>query len=156
MKIYIGIDPGVNGGIWVIHEGGPTYGQKCADTVADMTDLLRDCLTLGEVKVVIESVHSMPGQGVASTFKFGKNYGEWLGMLAAFQIPYVQVSPQKWMKHFGSLPAKKPGENAAKHKTRRKNHLKHLAQQRFPQQKIILATADAALLASYAREVAFK
>jgi len=47
------------------------------------------------------------------------------------------------MKHYGSMP---------KDKTPRKNHLKHLAQQRFPKEKITLKTADAILLAVYGLE----
>ncbi len=92
---------------------------------------------------IIESVHSMPKQGVKSVFTFGKGYGQWLGILASHEIPYTQVSPQKWMKFYGSLP---------KEKKDRKNHLKHLAQQRFPNLNITLATADAVLLANYLKE----
>ena len=89
---------------------------------------------------VIESVHSMPGQGVKSTFTFGTNYGMWLGILASLQVPYIQVSPTKWMNIYGPRP---------KDKTARKNYLKHLAQQRYPKLPITLATADAILLAHY-------
>ena len=71
------------------------------------------------------------------------NYGEWLGILATLKIPYIQVTPSKWMKHFGSMP---------KIKKDRKNHLKHLAQQRFPDVDITLATADAILIANYLKE----
>ena len=48
------------------------------------------------------------------------------------------------MKHFGTMP---------KDKKDRKNHLKHLAQQRFPSVKITLATADAILLANQTGQV---
>ena len=95
-----------------------------------------------KIHAVIESVHSFPGQGVASTFKFGMNYGQWLGILAGNKIPYTQVTPQMWQKHFGSMP---------KEKKDRKNHLKHLSQQRYPHTKVTLKTADAILLAEYCR-----
>ena len=46
----------------------------------------------------IERVHSMPQQGVASTFKFGTNYGIWRGILAAFEMPFYTVGVQQWQK----------------------------------------------------------
>ena len=48
--------------------------------------------------VAIEKVHSMPRQGLASTFKFGKGYGQILGVLSTLEIPYVLVTPQQWKK----------------------------------------------------------
>ena len=92
---------------------------------------------------VIEAVHSFPKQGVRSVFTFGQGYGQWLGILAAHEIPYIQVSPQKWMKYYKPLSTDKK---------ERKDQLKHLAQQRFPNLKITLATADAMLLANYLKD----
>ena len=181
--IYIGIDPGVSGGVALITDNSEKFNKllglnKCPGTVSDMPELLNFNKTI-KMTAVIEKVHSMPQQGVASTFKFGMNYGQWLGILAALQIPYIEVTPQKWMKHFGGLPVcpskapKKADYNTefcgcdlagynlavkahkaaqAKNKTARKNHLKSLAQARFPKTKITLATADAVLLAVYAKE----
>jgi len=40
----------------------------------------------------------MPKQGVASTFKFGTNYGIWRGILAAFEIPFYTVGVHQWQK----------------------------------------------------------
>jgi len=146
LRKYVGIDPGVSGGVAIIGADG-LKAHKCPPTILDMCETLRYATTglsgFQGVYCVIESVHSMPGQGVASTFKFGKNFGQWLGILASLQIPYREVTPHKWMKHYGALP---------KDKTQRKNHLKHLAQQRYPSDKITLSTADAVLLAVYGKE----
>ena len=144
--IYIGIDPGVSGGIACI-TCDELFAIKCPGTIADMNDKLEAIAKIRnhtgfKAHAVIESVHSMPGQGVKSCFTFGMNYGQWLGLLAANKIPYTQVTPQKWMKQFGSMP---------KEKKDRKNHIKHLAQQRYPSNKITLATSDAVLLAEYCR-----
>jgi hypothetical protein len=46
----------------------------------------------------IEAVHSMPKQGVASTFKFGKGYGEVLGIATALLFEIHEPSPQLWKK----------------------------------------------------------
>ncbi len=44
----------------------------------------------------VERVHSMPGQGVASTFTFGLGYGRVLGALEALGVPTVLVEPRAW------------------------------------------------------------
>ena len=53
------------------------------------------------------------------------------------------VTPLTWMKYFGT--------SRPKDKTKRKNHLKQIAQELCPEAKITLATADALLLAIWAR-----
>ena len=135
-RIFIGIDPGISGGVAFIYND-THYVKKCPNTVSDMAE---EIATLNQIGpdipkyAIIERVHSMPGQGVASTFKFGTNYGQWLGILATLHIPYILVTPHKWMRHYGSRP---------KDKKERKNHLKDLAQQRYPN-ACLLYTSDAA------------
>ena len=85
----------------------------------------------------------MPGNSGRSMFTVGMNYGQWIGILATLKIPYIQVTPHKWQKWYGSMP---------KVRKDRKNHLKHLAQQRFPNAKINLTTADAMLICNYLKE----
>jgi len=141
--IHIGIDPGINGGIAVI-ENGQIEAVKCMDTIKDMADHIA---SLGCTKLfcIIEKVHAMPGNGVVSMFKFGMNYGQWLAILASHNIPYKEVPPQTWMKFYGALP---------KDRTKRKNHLKHLAQSLYPSIKITLKTADAILIAHWCKQIA--
>ena len=140
-NLFIGIDPGKGGGV-AATTGDLSLTSKCPETIADMADLLDNMISMGDKPfAIIEAVHSMPGQGVKSMFTFGQGYGTWLGILAALKIPYMQVSPQKWMKHYGVMP---------KVKKDRKHHLRHLAQQRYPELPITLKTADAVLLAHYA------
>lgn len=50
---------------------------------------------------VLEQVHAFTGQGVTSTFNFGKNYGWIRGVLDKARIEIVDVSPQKWKGYFG-------------------------------------------------------
>ena len=146
-NFYIGIDPGKSGGVACV-TGDFMECIKCPGTIADMAQLLSMIKEAGKYEgtkalAIIESVHSMPKQGVKSTFTFGQNYGQWLGILSALKIPYRQVTPNKWMQSFGAMP---------KDKKDRKNHIKHLAQQRYPEQKITLATSDAILIAEYCRQ----
>ena len=148
-RIYIGIDPGKNGGIGFIYND-KAYCKRCPATVLEMAEEIKHCQELTpDIKkhAIIEQVHSMPKQGVKSVFTFGQGYGQWLGILASKGIPYIQITPQKWQKYYGAMP---------KDKKDRKNHLKHLAQQRFPEIKITLATSDAILLANYLKETNIK
>ena len=144
-RLFIGIDPGLKGGIAFIYNATyavtptPSTVQEMANTLIAIKDIAPNTPTY----CCIEAVHSMPGNSGRSMFTFGTNYGQWLGILATLKIPYVQVTPSKWMKHYGSLP---------KDKKDRKNHIKHLAQQRFPKVKITLSTSDAMLISNYLRE----
>lgn len=58
---------------------------------------------------VVERVHSMPRQGVASTFKFGQAYGTVLGAFGALRVPIVSVTPQRWKKDYGIGSDKEAG-----------------------------------------------
>ncbi len=141
-KIYIGIDPGKSGGIcFLMDDEIKTF--KCPATTHDMAEELILAKDIRKCTAVVERVHSFPGQGVASTFNFGYNYGVWLGILSALHIPYQLCLPRKWMKFYGSMP---------KEKKDRKNHLKQLAQQMYPDHKVTLYNADAILLANYLKK----
>jgi len=91
-----------------------------------------------EIRAVLERVHSMPAQGVSSTFKLGANYGYWRGVLQGLRIPFREVTPQKWQRAV-LVPGKLQGPE-------RKRALKQVAQERFPQLKVTLKTADALLM----------
>lgn len=95
--IYIGIDPGLKGGIALIGDGISVYPY-------DNSTLLEVCemMTGTECVCCLEQVHSMPKQGVASTFKFGVGYGYIKGVLEAFKIPYQEIPPQRWKRSSGS------------------------------------------------------
>lgn len=108
--IYIGIDPGKNGGIAVINDKFPKpvniMVYKYSDD--DLIDVIDVC-TRGsaiavhrdeEIKCVLEKVNAMPGQGVVSMFNFGQNFGFIQGVLKAYEIPFELVPPQKWKKEF--------------------------------------------------------
>ena len=144
-RLFIGIDPGIKGGIAFMYDDDyhvkntPNTVQEMAQTLIAMKDIAPNTPTY----CCIEAVHSMPGNSGRSMFTFGTNYGQWLGILATLKIPYIEVTPYAWMKHYPKAP---------KNKKDRKNYYKHLAQQRFPDVSITLATSDAMLIANYMRE----
>ena len=139
--IFIGIDPGSSGAVAAIDENRHVVRLIKNDTTErDLYAAFCDWET-AELSAVIEAVHSMPKQGVASSFKFGTSYGLLRGFLIASCIPFVAVSPQRWQKRLGCLTH---GD---------KNVSKQFSQQLFPSTKITHATADALLLAECARQI---
>lgn len=104
MPTWIGIDPGLGGAFGAIEENGrvhlfdtPTLqiGTKRDYNMPKMREILTGWK---DPRVVIESVHALPGQGVTSMFNFGKGFGIWLGLLAGLEIPFDLVTPQRWKK----------------------------------------------------------
>lgn len=137
MKTYIGIDPGKSGSIATIC--GESVGTvRLSETEADISDWLRSVVD-GECFAILEQVGAMPKQGVVSTFKFGQSFGFLRGLLIAHRVPFEMVTPAKWQ---GEMRCRSKGD---------KNVTKAKAQELFPGEKIVHATADALLLAEYCR-----
>ncbi len=153
LKIYIGIDPGQrSGGIaWIevvdyINNDGtvPQWRTRTlvkavklqGMTERDIWDLISSLANRAdEIYCVLEKVHAMPRQGVASTFGFGRNRGHLEMALTAAGVVWKEETPAKWQKRMGCLT--KGDKNVSKRK----------AQHLFPEQKVILSTADALLIA---------
>lgn len=136
----IGIDPGASGAIALIHSG-IIHTVRMTETEADVAEFLRGWHAPldGTVFAFLERVHSMPKQGVSSSFKFGASYGLLKGLLTGLEIPFEEVTPQRWQKAMGCMTK---GD---------KNVSKAAAQRLFPQEKVVHATADAMLIAEYCR-----
>lgn len=147
-RYFLGIDPGLSGGLAVVNSDGWACALSMPVTQRDIWDWLADAkLRLNPHMAVIERVHSMPQQGVASTFTFGCSYGGLLMALTGVGIPFEQVTPQRWQKGM-SIATRGKTES----KTEFKNRLKAMAQSRFPDLKITLATSDALLIASFCKQ----
>jgi len=110
--MIIGIDPGISGAIAffdnfgklisvhdfpLIKEGSHNHINAHALSLMIKRKVLIPQLAVAKV----ESVHSMPGQGVASTFKFGRSYGTILGVLGTLGVTVELITPQKWKKKHG-------------------------------------------------------
>ena len=109
MKTFGGIDPGLKGGIAIIHDAlldvmpTPTIGGVEYD-VQEMKNLLLFARQKGDAFFTIEKQMAMPGQGLSSTLKTGIGYGTWLGLLSGLNIPFQVVSPLQWQNfHFKGL-----------------------------------------------------
>lgn len=145
-KTIIAIDPGQSGAVAVIMKNGLLETFDMPETPKDVLELLAGIAMYDDYNpsvCYLEKVHSMPGQGVSSSFKFGRGYGNLEMALIALKIPTVSVDPTKWMKELAL------GTRGDRTKTEWKNHLKKTAQQLFPDHKFTLANCDAALICSY-------
>lgn len=96
---FIGIDPGKSGALAVIDDEGYVLNTNTFDE-NDYVAVLSEMSSAGNVKVVLEHVGAMPGQGSVSMFNFGANFGFIKGLLAANNLPYELVRPQKWKRMF--------------------------------------------------------
>lgn len=100
--IFLGIDPGLDGGIAVIKSNKielfktPVIGGKEYD-VQEMKILLRDATAFPSY-ATIENQIAMPGQGLTSTLQTGKGFGIWLGLLAGLEVPHQIVSAPQWQR----------------------------------------------------------
>ena len=119
--LVIGIDPGISGSICFFQDGKiidvvemPTMtdGKKNKKQVNgsqifnEISKRIRN-LDKKEIKVIIEQVSAMPGQGVTSMFNFGQSFGILKGICSAMQLPMYFVRPAKWKKYFNLINSEK-------------------------------------------------
>ena len=157
--MIIGIDPGISGAICFMENGkiidviempNMTDGKKKKKQV-NGSQIFNEIfvrikkLDKKDIKVVIEQVSAMPGQGVTSMFNFGQSFGILKGICSAMQLPMYFVRPAKWKKYFNLI-------NTEKDASRTK------AIEIFPYYSVNLSKkkdankADAMLIASYFHE----
>lgn len=106
-----GIDPGLSGAVAFIRPDATHPPNRLVVYDAPLIGGEFDGVMLAKLiaerrpdMVAIELAHSRPHQGVASTFKFGKCFGQALGVVQALRVPYVLVSPSVWKKHYAITP----------------------------------------------------
>ena len=124
--LIIGIDPGISGSICFFQDGVikdvvemPTMidGKKNKKQVNgsqifnEISDKIKN-MDKKNIKVVIEHVTAMPGQGVTSMFNFGQSFGILKGICSAMQLSVFFVRPAKWKKYFNLINSEKDASRA--------------------------------------------
>ena len=119
--LIIGIDPGISGSICFLDNGKildviempiMTDGKKNkrqvngAQIFNEISQRIEK-IDKKDIKVVIEQVSAMPGQGVTSMFNFGQSFGILKGICSAMQLPIYFVRPAKWKKYFNLINSEK-------------------------------------------------
>ena len=119
--LIIGIDPGITGSICFFQDGkivdviempNMQEGKKNKKQVNGAQIFNEISLKIKDkskenIKVVIEQVSAMPGQGVTSMFNFGQSFGVLKGICSAMQLPMYFVRPTKWKKYFNLINSEK-------------------------------------------------
>ena len=117
----IGIDPGISGSICFFENGvildvlempTMTDGKKNKKQV-NGSQIFNEIskriqgIDNKSIKVVIEQVSAMPGQGVTSMFNFGQSFGILKGICSGMQLPVFFVRPAKWKKYYNLINSEK-------------------------------------------------
>lgn len=118
--ITVGIDPGYSGAIVAARAGKvieihdmPLMQGKAGknllnlSAISDIFAKLISSSNFQPIRVQIERVSAMPGQGVSSMFRFGEGYGAVQGIVAAHGLPITFIGPQEWKKPLGLIGADK-------------------------------------------------
>lgn len=145
---YIGVDPGMSGGIAVLTEDGEVVDvRNMPDTPADILEYLRSYQAFPCVCVLEDVGQGMPGQSSSATAKFARHNGHLEMALLALGIRTIKARPQKWEKTYAL------GKSSSYSKPEWKRKLKERAQQLFPNlgKRVTLKTCDALLIAEYCR-----
>ena len=110
-KIFIGIDPGISGGIGAVDEDGklvsahllPVFTSSKGGkelNIGEVCSIVTGYMELGSCFAAIERVHAMPKQGVRSVWSFAFSTGQLEGILSSFRVPYIRVPPKRWQKEY--------------------------------------------------------
>lgn len=96
--MILGIDPGLKGGWAALDPLDQAAGpMPLAGDLYDCAAFIDIAEHVGTPRlVVIERVGAMPKQGLSSTFKFGRGFGQLIGMCQALRWPFILVTPQAW------------------------------------------------------------
>ena len=119
--LIIGIDPGISGSLCFFNdgkiidlvempsmaEGKKNKKQVNGAQIYNEISLRIKGIEKKNIKIVIEQVSAMPGQGVTSMFNFGQSFGVLKGICSAMQLPMYFVRPAKWKKYFGLIKTEK-------------------------------------------------
>ena len=119
--LIIGIDPGISGSICFFENGKildvidmptMTEGKKNKKQVNGSQIYNEISKRISkfenhEIRVIIEQVSAMPGQGVTSMFNFGQSFGILKGICSSMQLPMYFVRPAKWKKYFSLINSEK-------------------------------------------------
>ena len=119
--LIIGIDPGISGAICFLKNGtiidaiempSMAEGKKNKKQVNgsqifnEISVRIKD-FNKEDIKVVIEQVSAMSGQGVTSMFNFGQSFGILKGICSAMHLSMHFVRPAKWKKYFNLINCEK-------------------------------------------------
>ena len=119
--LIIGVDPGISGAICFFEngrimdvvemptmtEGKKNKRQVNGSQIYNEISKRINKIEKQNIRVIIEQVSAMPGQGVTSMFNFGQSFGILKGICSAMQLPMYFIRPTKWKKYFSLINSEK-------------------------------------------------
>lgn len=154
-NLYIGIDPGVNGGIVCI--GDVVHFQPLSQlSRIGIFHHLEWLKTRGICIIALEKISGYIANSAivaARSFTLGETYGALLMALDVLQLSYKNPTPQVWQRLINIPVRRKLGKKFVETSDQYKKRLKEVAQIAYPEytNEITLQTCDALLLALYAK-----
>lgn len=167
MRVYIGIDVGLKGGIAVLKNGAISYRampilNKFVDRVA-LAKILQQ-FKKEDAHILFEKLHGLPNQKLSVIWSLARQVGTVETVLAMLKLPYTEVTPQAWQKEMYvgvTAQFKKVKKGDAHKEVRDTKKMALMASQKLFPSESFLATArssvphdgivDAVLLAEYGR-----
>lgn len=148
-EVILAVDPGLSGAVCRL-EGNRIEVLRDFRVLSDIARAIQK-LSYGTTRAIIEAVHAFSGQGLVSTFSFGRAAGVADGALALSlpRVPVETVDPRLWQKFFRVRYGIPPEQEFCS---------RSLANKMFPDYAPLFKrvkdhnTADAVLLAVYCRE----
>ncbi len=164
--IWLAIDPGASGGIAWTDADGVTHAEPMPQGMTALCDAVGVLgLGKGTPRAIVEKVGAyMPGNAGPGAATFARHCGHIEAALYCHGIPFVEVTPQAWMKAGGFSAAK---YHPADYKTmcandrmraraaavrRNKRDIQEAMQRRYPHLSVTLKVADALGLLAYAQD----
>lgn len=107
--VILAVDPGINNGVAVLHEDRRLLMASEIPHIGEGANKRLNLASFADVitgfrvtHAVMEDVGAMPGQGVSSTFRFGRATGALEGAIQALRVPITFVRPAQWKKDIGA------------------------------------------------------
>ena len=106
-NVFIGIDPGKDGGIAVLNNLGEPLMVSASPKIGTEFDShamshLVEQFYLNEgyklIHVCLEDIHATHMGGNTSSFTMGEGKGLWRGILSALSAPFSLIQPKEWQK----------------------------------------------------------
>lgn len=120
LKLRIGVDPGKGGALCLYNTETKKVLQchdmpleparakgKTAISPTGIAEVLSGYAVLGGGVLILENVFSRPGEGVSSSFNFGRSKGLIEQAAACLDLPLVLITPQMWKKHYSLIKTPK-------------------------------------------------
>jgi hypothetical protein len=148
---FLGIDPGVSGGLAVILDTGEVFLRATPDENIQLLDWMLQWRNMRPVGCVESLVSYRAGTDHPSSrmIQYGRSFGRLEVAATAAGVGLEEVAPRKWQNHF-DVRGKKDEE-----RDDFKRRLKDRAVELYPllQARITLKNCDALLLARYCKDV---